>query len=405
VRAPTKTPIGNGFNFTWTEFGLRVLAERLKEDGNAELEFYLANRDGDSLLHTAKVSLLSTNSVDSQIRKLKKKADNLPWDDILTQLADQIKTISRHGEKLLTIEPKDDDTLEADYLLQPLLYRNHPTVIFGDYGSLKSLMALAFAYVVQLPFTDNELGLTTANESIPCLYLDYEDEASSFRKRLSALERGFGNGVMPVLYMRMTGALSDTVEQLQRIISDRHIGLLIVDSLGPAARGNLNDTEPAIKYNDALRQLGITSLTLAHTAKDQLTKKRTIFGSVFFTNIARAVWECKSIQEIGEDEAVISLRNAKANLSQLHPPLGYRFSFNNNTEITITKVDLQGTGLSGELPLAWQIKNLLRQGSLPMKEIAEMLDKGEDSVKTTLSRMARKEQVIKLPEHNWGLKQ
>ncbi len=401
MRAPSVTSIGSGFNFAWTDIGLRVLAERIKDDGNAELEFFLANRDGDSLLHTARVSLLSTSSIDTQIRKLKKKAGSLPWDDILTQLSDQVKTISRRGEPAIEIWPSEDDTLEAEYLLKPPLYRNHPNVIFGDYGSLKSLYSLGTAYIVQLPYYDNNLGLITAKESTRCLYLDYEDDPSSFRKHWSALERGFGKGAMPILYRRMTTTLADSVEQLKNIIDDKNIGLLIVDSLGPAARGNLNDPEPAIKYHTGLRQLGITSLTLAHTSKDQFTKRRTIFGSVFFTNLARSVWECKAEQETGEDEAVISLKHTKANLSRLHPPLGYKFTFTDNT-IKIEKADLRDTGLSGELPLSLRIKDLLRHGAMPVKEIAEALEANEASIKTIVNRMAKKGVTVKVGD-SWGL--
>jgi hypothetical protein len=402
MRAPSVTPIGSGFNFTWADIGLRVMAERLKEDGSAELEFYLANRDGGSLLHTARVSLLSTNSIDTQIRKLKRKADNLPWDDILTQLSDQIKTIARKGEPVEEIWPAEDDKLTPSYLLEPILYLNHPGVIFGDYGSLKSLLALATAYVVQLPYYDNTLGLVTANESNRCLYLDYEDDPSSFRKRWSAIERGFGKGTTSILYRRMTSPLADSVESVQQIIDDKSIGLLIVDSLGPAARGNLNDPEPAIKYHTALRHLGITSLTLAHTAKDTLTRKRTIFGSVFFTNLARSVWECKAEQEIGEEEAIISLKHTKANLSRLHPPLGFRFNFSDN-KISVGRADLKETGLSGELPLSWQIKNILRRGGISIKELAESLSSSEDTVGRTLRRMRSKNEVIKLEDDTWGL--
>jgi hypothetical protein len=207
---------------------------------------------------------------------------------------------------------------------------------------------------------------------------------------------------MSILYLRMTAPLADSVEQLKHIIGDNDINLLIVDSLGSAARGNLNDPEPAIRYHAALRQLGVTSLALAHTSKDQLTKKRTIFGSVFFTNLARSVWECKAEQETGEDEAVISLKHTKANLSRLHPPLGYRFSFTDNT-IAVAKTDLRDTGLSGELPLSWQIKNLLRQGPLTVKEIAEVLESGADTIGRTLRRMRAKNQVLKLEGDTWGL--
>lgn len=325
------------------------------------------------------------------------------WEQILADVSWRAIKFYRDGTAAEEIWPSEDDDLAPSYLLEPILYLNHPAVIFGDYSSLKSGVALVIAYIVQLPYHDNNLGLITAKQSTRCLFLDYEDDPSSFRKRWSALERGFGKGATGILYRRMTATLSDSIEQLLNIIHDNKVGLIIVDSLGPAARGNLNDPEPAIKYHAALRQLGVTSLTLAHTSKDQLTRKRTIFGSVFFTNLARSVWECRAEQETGEDEAVISLKHTKANLSRLHPPLGYSFTFTGNT-IGIAKTDLRDTGLSGELPLLWQIKNLLREGPLTMREITEALGKGEDTIKTTLSRMARKEELVKLPEHNWGLK-
>jgi len=399
MRQPSVTE-GLGFiSYAWPELELRVLAERVTDEGYAELRFF----SGDTLLHTTRVNLLATPTMNSLAKRLEKHSQEIPWTDILTYITGKTIEIVRRGEPAEEIWPSEDDELAPQYLLEPILYLNHPCVVFGDYGSLKSLMALAIAYIVQLPYYDNALGLTTVKESTLCLYLDYEDEPSSFRKRWSALEQGFSKGAMPILYRHMTSPLSDEVEQLQRIIHDKNIGLSIIDSLGPAARGNLNDPEPAIKYHAALRQLGITSLTLAHTAKDQLTKKRTIFGSVFFTNLARSVWECKSQQETGEDEAVISLKHTKANLSRLHPPLGYHFTFTDNS-IEVVGVDLRDTSLSGELPLPWQIKHLLREEPLTMREIAEALEKNEDTIKTTLSRMARKEELVKLPEHKWGLR-
>lgn len=389
--------------YTWEDLGLRVLAERITDEGYAELRFYSVNHDGDSLLHTTRVNLLATPTMNSLAKRLGEHSSQIPWTQVLTHLTGKTMELIRRGEPAEEIWPNEDDDLAPSYLLEPILYLNHPTAIFGDFGTCKSIMALVIAYTVQLPFYNNELGLITSKEPTPCLYLDYEDDHSSFRRRWSALERGFGCGAMPIAYKRMTSPLGDAIEQIRQIIHDNDIKLLIVDSLGPAARGNLNDPEPAIKYHAALRQLNITSLTLAHNAKDPLSKRRTIFGSVFFTNLTRAVWECKAEQETGEDEVVISLKHTKANLSRLHPPLGYRFTFTNNT-INIAKADLRDTSLSGELPLQWQIKNILREEPLTMREIAEGLEKGEDTIKSTLSRMARKEQLVKLPERKWGLR-
>lgn len=391
-------------NYVWPELELQVMVERYTDDGSAELWFYLGKGENKPLIHTTRANLLATPTMNSLVKRLEKNSADIPWTDVLTYITGKTIEIARRGEPAEEIWPSEDDDLKPSYLLEPILYLNHPAVLFGDYGSLKSLFALATAYVVQLPYHDNNLGLITAKESTKCLYLDYEDDHSSFRRRWSALERGFGKGAMPILYRRMTAPLADSVDQLRRIKDDRDISLLIVDSLGPAARGNLNDPEPAIRYHAALRQLGVTSLTLAHTSKDQLTKKRTIFGSVFFTNLTRSVWECKAEQETGEDEAIISLKHTKANLSRLHPPLGYKFTFTDKS-ITVVKTDLGDTGLSGELPLSWRIKNLLvRTGPLTVNGIAEQLDSKEDTIGRTLRRMRSKNQVVTLEDNTWGLR-
>jgi hypothetical protein len=405
MNTPSVTP-GMGFiNYAWPDLQLRVMAERYTGKGYAELTFYSGNNDGDSLLLLTGVNLLSTSTMSSLAKRLEKNRDDVPWTDILTFITAKTVQIARQGEKEVTIYPREGDTLNAEYLLDPILYLNQPTVLFGDYGSCKSLIALALGYIVQLPLVENRLGFTTRQESNLALFLDYEDDRENFNKRWSALSQGFRGQVeapTPILYKRLVSPLYDNVEQVQRMVYDSKIKFIIIDSLGPATGGNLNEAEGAIRYYEALRSLKVTSLTLAHTAKDQFTKRRTIFGSVFFTNLARSVWECKAEQEVGEDEAIISLKHTKANLSRLHPPLGYRFTFTDNS-ISVVKADLRDTGLSGELPLPWQIKSLLRKGSFTVKDIAEQLGSGADTIGRTLRRMRTKNQVVKLEDDTWGL--
>jgi hypothetical protein len=402
------TDTRDNITFVWPSHSLVVDAERFNADGQVELSFWRDTTDYKKLLLQTRVNLLSISNKSTLIRRLVESVveadlEFIPWDWVLTCITYKVLKVARQGEPLETIWPNEEDNLKPVYLLEPLLYLRHPSVLFGDYGSLKSLVALVVAYVIQLPYQDNKLGLITPKESTHCLILDYEDDPSSFRKRWGAIQRGFGiEASMPIEYRRMTSTVTDSVESLQKIIADEKIGLLIIDSLGPAARGNLNDPEPAIKYHEALRKLGITSLTLAHNSKDLLTKKRTIFGSVFFTNLARSIWECKAEQEPGEDEAIISLKHCKANLSKLHPPLGYKFTFTDNS-IAIARTDLRDTGLSGELPIKWQIRNLLKNGALAARQISEMLGKPENTVRPTLTRMSKDGQVVNLPDHTWGL--
>jgi len=396
----------DNITFRWTGYELIVDAEHFSNDGQAELTFWHDTADYKKLLLQTRVNLLSSSQTGALLRRLRDCDDGLRylhWDWVLTCIAYKVIKNARQGEEVENIWPSAENNLTPAYLLEPILYLNHPAVLFGDYGSLKSLFALVIGYITQLPYPDNKLGLITAKESTHCLYLDYEDDPSSFRGRWGAIQKGFGiEAPMPILYRRMTNTLTDSMDSLQQIKKDKDIKLLIIDSLGPAARGNLNDPEPAIRYHEALRKLGITSLTLAHNSKDPLTRKRTIFGSVFFTNLARSVWECKAEQEPGEDEAVISLKHTKANLSKLHSPLGYKFTFT-NASITIAKADLRDTGLSGELPLRWQIENLLKQGPLTIQNLTEQLNSKADTIGRTLRRLRTDNQVIKREDDTWGL--
>jgi len=265
---PTVTKNISGYVFDWTDYNVVINVSRIRTQKDdrvtGELLVQAVNGNGDI---TTIYPPTSYNFSADRTRKelagsLAKRTpkSKLPWLEMIDQLCTGIQTRVREGEPVIEIWPRDEDELKVDYLLEPVLYHRHPNIMFGEYGSLKSWLSLAIAYIVQLPYNDNNLRLITSTKPTTCLYLDYEDDPSSFRKRWSALERGFGKGAQAILYRRMTSTLSDSVEQLQRIIQAKNIGLVIVDSLGPAARGNLNDTEPAIKYHAALRQLDVTSL-------------------------------------------------------------------------------------------------------------------------------------------------
>jgi len=247
--------------FRWLEYELLVDTDHFQSNGQAELTFWRDNAEYRRLLLSpTTVNLTSPSARASLIKQLRDSDDSvqyLPWQWILNCIAYKVVKNARQGESLETIWPEEDDGLTPTYLVEPILYLNHPTVIFGDYGSLKSLLALVIAYVAQLPYVDNNLGLITSKDSAVCLYADYEDDPSSFRKRWAAIQRGFGiKATMPILYRRMTTPIADSIESLAQIKKTENIKLLIVDSLGPAARGNLNDPEPAIRYHEALRRLG-----------------------------------------------------------------------------------------------------------------------------------------------------
>lgn len=400
-KEPEAVRIATGYLFTWPDLGIRVEVERLREDSHRVVSGEISLNYKNELLEQTRLNLLSSNARNSLAKSLAERVNSQDWHSIVKSSCLLSLEKYRLGEPIEEVWPTEKGSLAPEYLLEPLLYLNHPAVIFGDYGSGKSIFALAVAYLAQLPFKDNGLGFITREESTPALYLDYEDDLSNFKRRWSALEQGFKQGAHPIIYRRMASPLADDVERIGALIAEKGIKLLVIDSLGPAAGGNLSEPQPAILYHGALRQLGITSLSLAHNAKDPLTKRRSIFGSVFFTNLARIVWECRSEQEAGEDEIIISLKNVKANLSKLHLPLGFKFSFRDQA-IELETADLKHTGLSGELPLSMQIKNLLAGGSMTLKDIAETLEHREPSIRTVLNRLKKKQVLVKVGEE-WGL--
>lgn len=408
--------------FTWIEHSIVVHVrhfDNLRCRAEIEIWYYLQETGHNKLVFPpTNVELMSASARQTVAKQLHSQLFGFPWDWMISCVAFKTHDVSRQQEPTEEIMSQTDLDLEPDYLLEPMLYRGHPTVVYGDKGSTKSLLALVIAYIVQLPLAKNGIGFTTdGNHSCRVLYLDYEDEKMSFRKRWTAIQNGFrtqkpvnpnsndpsdeipSDLELPIYYRRMTTRLADSVESLRTEIADKHIGLLIVDSLGPAARGNLFEAEGAIEYNQALRVLGLTSLTLAHNSKDPNQTKKSIYGSVFFTNLARSTWECKAETYPDENEVAVSLEETNANLARKHGTLGFKYTFDTKlNRINIETTDLEMTGLSGELPLTLRMKNLARSGARTIAEYAETLEAKEQSVKAIAYRLVKKQLWVKI--HN-----
>lgn len=407
-----------GFRLRWVYSDIEFAADitRLTDKATAEVTWYYSSPDSDRetlLLSTNRVDFLST----TQKSNLVKQLGNIGYTDEFIAFGDWERKVNdialaviqncRKDIPAVEVRIETNISLAPEYAIKPVLYRGLPNIIFGDYASLKSLTTMVLAYIVQLPYTENGLGLSPGKEtSTRCLWLDYEGQRDSFARQWSAIQRGF----MPdsdleniILYKEMTVPLADAIPTVRDETISNDIDMVIIDSLGPAAGGNLNDPEPAIRYHEALRLLGATSLTLAHNSKDPNTDIKSVFGSVFFSNLARSIWQCKAEKEPMENRATVSLKHVKASLSQLHGALGLAFNFDEETNrITVTKTDLRDTSLAGDLPLSIRIKNLLRTGAMSNKDIADALGAKQDSVKTKLNVMKNKGITTKNGDL-WGL--
>ncbi len=114
---------------------------------------------------------------------------------------------------------------------------------------------------------------------------------------------------------------------------------------------------------------------------------------MFFTNLSRSVWECKSEQKAGEDEVTFSIKNTKANLSRLHPPLGYTYSFTDNS-ISVNKIDSNARYIRADYieEAVWRIiREVLDNPEIVVAEIKRRVD---EQNKQSLQESYKKKKLL-----------
>jgi len=320
----------------------------------------------------------------------------IDWTQILNDVCLRTIKLYHNGHDVEDVWPIGEIP-KPSYLIEPILPLHQPTIIFGEGGAGKGHFTMTLAIIAQLPFIDNNLGVKPLTTPSNCLYLDYESDYSAFQRTLSGLCMGLETAV-GLKRMQMSAPIPDCIEQISNKVFNEKIEFIIVDSLGPAAGGNINDAEPAIKLYSCLRQLkDVTTLIIAHNSKDPLSRTKSVYGSVFFTNLARSVWELKKSQIEDSSEMIVALKHIKYN-ARKQSPMGFCFTFDNDTGgINVKRQDLTTTELEVEMKLEDRIKNLLlRDGLQTQVQITEKLGVNKETIKTYLWRGVKKQYLVKV---------
>lgn len=222
------------------------------------------------------------------------------------------------------IEPLRETEL---FFANPLISRNAVTIIFGDRSSLKSYLVFALCMCA----TYGEPFLEMRLPQVPVLVIDYEDNAGNFRRRLDRIGEGLRLPVLPglVQYYRVLGTpFTDIAANIRRKVVKEGIGLVIVDSLGPATGGDPLNATNAIRTMEALRSLDVTVIVLAHVPKNHGGEQpKDPFGSVFYSNEARRTWYIEREQDEASDFIDIGLYCKKVNDGPLPRPIALSVEF------------------------------------------------------------------------------
>jgi hypothetical protein len=396
-----------GYVFSWNKEQITIEVSRLHNhsDGRVTGEIAVSTslQGYNSHLHQAQFNFAATRSRSELARNLSERYPNLvKWADILEQLCVYTLERVRKGEPVIELQ-SGDDVHPPEYLLEPIILKSYPTIIFGDPGSAKSTTALILSQIMACPWDDYSLDLIPHASRVNCIYLDYETSADTIRWLLTKLQRGMNTPPLRLNYRHCALPLAQDVDQIHRHIYDTKSEVIIIDSLGLACGGDLKEPAPALSFFAALRQLKVTSLILAHTSKNADTKKKTVFGSVFFEAQARSVWEIWKRQDVDEDEMDIALFHRKPPpFQKLCKPIGFQLKFGIDTIVVSPGKPRTVAEFLAGLSTQMQIVEVLKRGALSTKELTETLSLSRSAADSALKRLKDKGKIVKVTD-KWGL--
>jgi hypothetical protein len=287
------------------------------------------------------------------------------------------------------------------YLLGDLVLSAYVTLIHGDGGVAKSLLALSLAVAVS---GGSRQWLEREVENGPVLYLDFELDIEEQARRVHTLCRGQGLSEPPddLLYMSALGYTAPEAFEAALGACEKHdVKLLILDSLGPALQGDAEAARDVISFFsrvvEPFRARGVGVLIIDHQSKlqaGQSYQNKGAFGSVYKNNLARSVIQVEAAER-GKGTLTVRLRHKKHNFGPLAEPLGATFSFTEDS-VTLEPVELGAAELAEEATLnaTDRVKLTLEQGAAYPWEIAEATGLALKTVKNTLTGLRKRGAVV-----------
>lgn len=398
---------GTKYNIRWDDYNLNCEISRLhinQNNARCLLVFTSDHQNADPHILQTRFNLESARTRSELAKELaiRYQIDTpIDWKALLEYLS--VKTLQEYerGEPVIEIR-STDEIRPLEFLISPIAPLNKPTVIFGDPGAGKSLLAIVICIVMALPWYDNPLGLIPASQPKRALFLDYEADPDDLRRQFTSLVTNLKLGYAQFYYRRCSLPLVEDIESIREHMSRVKADCIIIDSASLAAGDDLNRMNVATSYFRALRQLNTTTISLSHTSKDRDSKSKTILGSVLWEAGSRSVIECRGQEDDDALNAVLFHR--KSNLSKKFKPLGYRIQFNNNLPVSLEWHDPRNVSeFVARMGNNQRILELLKEGRMTGKEITQTLDISYASAGVTLKRLLNKGLIVKLDDKTWGL--
>lgn len=398
---------GLGYHLAWPA-GLTIDASRIHASSDAIKTELLVSIQGKMVLRS-NINLLAARSVKDLVKNLSERTSGQtwPWDTVINQVVEDVIAGEREGDPMICFAEREPAPPPS--FLLGLFPKESPSIIYADGGTGKSYLVAALGSIAAAGWKNNPLRLPVERPST-VLILDWETSEDGADWRIRRLHKGMGFPPPSTLFYRRCGQpLADDLEAVSEMISRKQIQLVIIDSLAPASGGDINAAENALRFFQALRTMkGCTTLCVAHVAKGQEGKK-TIFGSAFFSNLARCTYELQKQQSAGDDHIELALIHTKTNDGPLLRPIGFTLTYaGDEVRLTLSaEPDLRNFTTTGGPSQRKRIETLLKtEGLLDAKEIADELGFAQNAVRAVVSKMNRAKEVFQDKESKkWGLVQ
>lgn len=399
---------GDTYSFLWGEEGIAADVDRVTESRDGMHAEVVIHSNVHGLLHAARLNLLSTQSRSSVAKALTERVA-LDWGGILEAMCFLTVERYREGEPAIDLATWEPDRKEH-WLLYPYLSFSGPTVLFAEGMSGKSLLSLAMAYTVATG--DRIIGDLRAE---PCnvLYLDWETGPDTHWQRLRAIATPRFTDPPHIIYRYMTASLPESAGIIRKDIAKHHIRMVVVDSLGAAGTGAPEEASTAIALFQAIRTFKHCAvLCLHHKNKGGDTGgagKLRLFGSAYYFNFARLVWELDAVHREGSDSSTVGMICHKNNYGRLFTRHAWEVRFRNDSAGEMQGVQLERRDvadvpeLAGKMPLREQIVMELRHGAMSAADLTEALGSDVKQISSRLQDLKKGGRITRLEDGTWGL--
>ena len=334
-----------------------------------------------------------------------RKAFNINFPELLRQVVLEFVRRDR------TVDLKTVKAVLPEWIIEPLVYKSAPSLVYAPKASGKTTLACLLGMVVQ-----NGYPFPFKTQRCNVLYLDWEGFETVIKLKMQSIadyfEAAYGikDPEYP-LYIRCVFPLHIMADELRRIVVEKDIKFVIIDSLIPSIGGNISDAGTAASYFGIIRELNSYDcgvLVLNHVPKkDMESDTYTWLGSSMFGNLARIVWQINA--QLLEDDLYLTLQCKYNNFDKILDPFEILFSFGQGGTVTQVKVRKRTLDLQA-LSIPRRVIEVLKQGKLSFEEIGEQVFSSKEEFQkrkryltTVLQRLADKGIVRFFDDKKWGL--